>query len=426
MATIRTRAYFNSLFVTGYQPTQTDYQDLFLTIPMRKETTDKAKVSAGGALDTEQGLVVLASNAQAKANTSQPSDRSIVLQAHQAPTVIHSTSPTADAIINDITSFSGLGVTIAADGTTTRNNYVVTLSTAIKSWFTSIFNTINSRLVAVESSGYSTVSTTSLAIEIGQKTFTVPTGLSYGVGTRVRARQSSDSANFMEGNVVTYSTGLLVVNVDHIGGSGTIANWSINLGGTEIYKTISSSSLAIGTGSKAFTVSAGLAYQVGVRARATSAANSANYMEGNVASYSATTLTITVDTVGGSGTLADWNINLGGGSTTSSSPTPLLTKVLEIGAFNMTSSFGAAALDVPHGLDISKIRGVTIIVRGDSLSTRFWPIEAPLAGFVGTRYDFDSTNVSINKAETGGFFDNVEFSEPAAFNRGYITIYYVV
>lgn len=70
----------------------------------------------------------------------------------------------------------------------------------------------------------------------------------------------------------------------------------------------STTSLAIGTGSKAFTVASGLAFVAGQRVRAVSAANSANYMEGLVASYSTTTLTVTVDVVGGSGTLADWTI----------------------------------------------------------------------------------------------------------------------
>ena len=78
------------------------------------------------------------------------------------------------------------------------------------------------------------------------------------------------------------------------------------------YYATSTTSLAIGTGSKAFTVSSGLAYSAGARVRAASAANTANWMEGVVASYSSTTLTVTVDATSGSGTLADWNINLAG------------------------------------------------------------------------------------------------------------------
>ena len=71
----------------------------------------------------------------------------------------------------------------------------------------------------------------------------------------------------------------------------------------------STTSLAIGTGSKAFTVASGLGYVAGQRVRAVSATGGgANYMEGVIASYSSTTLTVTVDAIGGSGTLADWTI----------------------------------------------------------------------------------------------------------------------
>lgn len=77
------------------------------------------------------------------------------------------------------------------------------------------------------------------------------------------------------------------------------------------YGGTSTTSLAIGTGAKAFTTQAGLAYTNGARVRASSAANASNWMEG-VATYAGTALTITVDKTGGSGTRADWNFNVAG------------------------------------------------------------------------------------------------------------------
>jgi hypothetical protein len=71
---------------------------------------------------------------------------------------------------------------------------------------------------------------------------------------------------------------------------------------------LSSSSLAIEVASKAFTVAASLGYVAGMRVRATSAANAANFMEGTVTSYASTTLTVAVDTIGGTGSPADWTI----------------------------------------------------------------------------------------------------------------------
>ena len=91
------------------------------------------------------------------------------------------------------------------------------------------------------------------------------------------------------------------------GDKGTDGTNGAGYGGT------STTSLTIGTGSKVFTTQAGLAYTNGARVRATSAANAANWMEGTV-SYSSTTLTMTSDKVGGSGTHADWNLNVTGES----------------------------------------------------------------------------------------------------------------
>jgi hypothetical protein len=78
------------------------------------------------------------------------------------------------------------------------------------------------------------------------------------------------------------------------------------------YGGTSTTSLAIATGSKAFTTQAGLAYVVGSRVRAASAADPADFMEGVVTAYVTTTLTILVDLIGGTGTDADWSFSIAG------------------------------------------------------------------------------------------------------------------
>jgi len=76
---------------------------------------------------------------------------------------------------------------------------------------------------------------------------------------------------------------------------------------------VSTTSLAIGTGSKVFTVASGLALEAGQFILiASDASPTVNYMWGVIASYSSTTLTITVTATGGSGTLADWTMYLTG------------------------------------------------------------------------------------------------------------------
>ena len=75
------------------------------------------------------------------------------------------------------------------------------------------------------------------------------------------------------------------------------------------YAGTSTTSLTVGTGSKSFTTQSGLAYTTGARVRASSGGV---YMEGVVTSYSSTTLVVTIDNIGGSGTWSSWNLNIAG------------------------------------------------------------------------------------------------------------------
>jgi hypothetical protein len=78
------------------------------------------------------------------------------------------------------------------------------------------------------------------------------------------------------------------------------------------YQATSTSSVAIGTGAKTFTVESGRGYSAGQWLRASNDAS--NYMEGTVTSYSGTTLVLNVPTgrAVGSGTYTSWNINITG------------------------------------------------------------------------------------------------------------------
>jgi len=75
----------------------------------------------------------------------------------------------------------------------------------------------------------------------------------------------------------------------------------------------STTSLVIGTGAKVFTVASGLGFQDGDWVLITSDADpDANYMHGPITTYTGTTMTVGVDNIGGSGTLADWTIRRSG------------------------------------------------------------------------------------------------------------------
>lgn len=74
----------------------------------------------------------------------------------------------------------------------------------------------------------------------------------------------------------------------------------------------STTSLVIAVASKTFTTQASKQFNVGQFVIAVSAANPANYMFGQVTSYSSTTLVVDVQAVGGSGTHPDWTISIAG------------------------------------------------------------------------------------------------------------------
>ncbi|GMO40871.1 carbohydrate-binding protein [Bradyrhizobium sp. TM233] len=132
----------------------------------------------------------------------------------------------------------------------------------------------------------------------------------------------SGSTDYVIGDVVTLSGSSYICILDHTnhtppnatywqllaskGDTGATGAAGAGYGGT------STTSLALGTGSKAFTTQAGLAYTNGARVRASYAADPSNYWMEGVATYSGTTLTITVDKVNNSGTWASWNFNIVG------------------------------------------------------------------------------------------------------------------
>ena len=109
----------------------------------------------------------------------------------------------------------------------------------------------------------------------------------------------------------------------------------------------STSSVAIGPGSKSFTIEAGKGFQVGQFVIVASSASPQNFMNGQITAYNSGTgaLTVNVASVGGSGTFAAWSISLappsGGVQKTGDTLTgPLITAA---------SIAGAAGFNVPHG-----------------------------------------------------------------------------
>lgn len=181
-------------------------------------------------------------------------------------------------------------------------------------------------------------STTSLALGTGTKIFTTQAGLDFIAGLVVRAADQAGPVNkWMQGTVTAYSGTTLTLSVpadgSSVSGSGTISAWNIGLVGARGptgpagaagaastvpgpgYAGTSTSSVAIGAGSKVFATQTGLAYVSGSRVRVSSVASPTDtWMEGIVTSYASGNLTISVGSDGfaGTGTVNDWTISIAG------------------------------------------------------------------------------------------------------------------
>lgn len=123
----------------------------------------------------------------------------------------------------------------------------------------------------------------------------------------------------------------------------------------------STTSLTIGTGTKAFTTQTTKTFLTGTFVQAISQANSANYMYGTVTSYDSGTgvLTLSIVTTGGSGTLADWLLVMAGargGTGVAATATSGSTSTGAAGSsatVNNSGSTSAAVFDftIPRGAD---------------------------------------------------------------------------
>lgn len=119
------------------KPTTGTMQDLTDSSAFPTESGDRAKLYNGDSIElgTEQGLVVLATDAQAKSNQSQLTDRSLVAQPHQLPTIQTIDRPGAD-VFKDMPLQSIESV--ADPSTTTRNNYLTRIAPDWLVWLMSV------------------------------------------------------------------------------------------------------------------------------------------------------------------------------------------------------------------------------------------------------------------------------------------------
>ena len=219
--------------------------------------------------------------------------------------------------INDQQIETGLSRNIQLASTTTRTTSGTGTSGPLNWPYDATASNNASKVIAYDSNG--------TALELGPTTTSISGAATSATNAANSATASASSATASASSATASAS------------SATTAAASA----TSIAGTGSTTSLAIGTGSKAFTIAAGLAFTVGDFILCTSNSGTSNYMHGQIASYSGTTLTLTSANIGGSGTKSDWTIRRSG----------------PLGAQGSTGSTGSQGATGPVGVGLALALG---------------------------------------------------------------------
>jgi hypothetical protein len=115
-------------------PSQNTFERFTASVPFFKEADDRAKLSTGGAIENEVGLVTVAPDTDVVnagvyvGNTGLAADRTKVVHAAQLSTVDATESQTVGALADNL-------VEVTVDGAvTTRNNFLLRLKESFRAW----------------------------------------------------------------------------------------------------------------------------------------------------------------------------------------------------------------------------------------------------------------------------------------------------
>lgn len=106
-----------------------------------------------------------------------------------------------------------------------------------------------------------------------------------------------------------------------------------------------------------------------------------------------------------------------------------LTKIIDIGDWDMSTATGSSSKDVAHGLTDSKIRGMNVMIRDDtaakhiSLEQGDTDGDPTPQGSIGVGAIYSGSSVRLTRL-TSGRFDSTSY-DSTSYNRGWLTITYI-
>ncbi|GEM_PF-3168692 len=175
----------------------------------------------------------------------------------------------------------------------------------------------------------------------------------------------------------------------------------------------SATAIAIGMGSKSFATEAGKQFAVGQFVIAASAADPANWMFGQVVSYSGPTLVVTVAAIGGSGTHADWVLSVSGarGAIGPAGPTTwsgITDPPTTLGGYGITDALARSGGTMTGAINAAK--GADIASAG---TTTIWSADGNSAHITGT-----TTITSFGEAPAVGATRRIVFDGALTLAHG--------
>ena len=239
---------------------------------------------------------------------------SITNQGNMWPTVIEQALDTLCMEIQQVSARSGriLGVWTTAtsysygdivqdgvNGADTQNYYLCVQANTSGTWSTDLADGLWALAINVQQIAAYAAAAEASAVSAATSA-SAAAGSASSASTDAATASAAATTATTQAGIATTEAGIATA------AAAAAQSYSISYSGT------SSTSVLIGTGSKTFTTQPGKLWTVGQYLIIPSNANPANYFHGYVASYSGTTLTLNAVDVGGSGTFADWNINISG------------------------------------------------------------------------------------------------------------------
>lgn len=195
------------------------------------------------------------------------------------------------------------------NGTDTLNYYMAVVNNTSGIWATDLANgdwTLFINMVAVNAAVAAAQSAASTATsEAAAASSSATSSASSATISTTQAAISTTQAGISttQAGISTTQAGIATTQAAAAAASAAAA---ANINAT------STTSLPIASGSATFTTQAGKIFNSGEFLVAASNANAANYMHGQITSYSGTTLVLNVLDTGGTGTHADWNLSISG------------------------------------------------------------------------------------------------------------------